>query len=110
MGKLFESQAQLAGIELADKVFDQLEEAFVNRLEERLQPFIDVVLPQIQETSRELKQSSTARLERRQGAFDRLKQISSLITDECRLLPPVVAVGEFVSWEPVQVIEPKETD
>jgi hypothetical protein len=110
---LFTKQAQLSGSQIADKVFDSFEEAFLNRLEQRLEPFVSVLIPQIQETSAELKQSTTARLERRQGAFDRLKQIASLITDECRLLPPVHTVGEFIAWdeiEPGKLIEPKEID
>jgi hypothetical protein len=104
---LFEAQAQLAGTQIADRVFDQLEEAFVTRLQERLQPFVDTLLPDIRDSHTQLQERTTARVERRQGVFDRLKQITATITDECKLLPPVVAVGEFVNWEP---LETKEND
>jgi len=102
---LFEAQAQMAGAQIADKVFDQLEEAFVNRLQQRLQPFVDTLLPEIKDTHTQLQERTTARVERRLSAFDRLKQIAATITDECKLLPPVVAVGEFVNWEPIEVKE-----
>jgi vacuolar-type H+-ATPase subunit I/STV1 len=102
---LFEAQAQLAGTQIADRVFDQLEEAFVNRLQERLQPFVDTLLPDIKDSHTEIQQRNTARVERRQSAFDRIKQIAATITDECKLLPPVVAVGEFVTWEPIETKE-----
>jgi hypothetical protein len=104
-GQLFTTQAELQGVEIADTVFDAFESAFISRLEERLQPFLDVVLPQIQETSVKLVERTTARVERRKSAFDRLKQIAATVTDECRLLPPITAVGEFVSWEEIEVKE-----
>lgn len=104
-GQLFTTQAKLQGVEIADTVFDAFESAFISRLEERLQPFLDVVLPQIQETSVKLVERTTARVERRKSAFDRLKQIAATVTDECRLLPPITAVGEFVSWEEIEVKE-----
>lgn len=100
---LFEAQAQLAGTQIADKVFDQLEEAFVNRLQERLQPFIETLLPDIKDSHAEIQQRTTARLERRHSAFDRIKQIATLITDECRLtLPTNETTGNllgFASWD-----------
>lgn len=105
ISQLFEKQAELAGTQAADTAFDAFESAFISRLEQRLQPFVDVVLPQIQDTHTELKEHTTARVERRQSAFDRLKQIAATVTDECKLLPPVVAVGEFVNWEPIEVKE-----
>ncbi len=100
---LFEAQAQLAGTEIADKVFDSLEEAFVNRLQQRLQPFVSTLLPEIRDSHAELKQHTTARIERRLSAFDRLKQIATLVTDECRLsLPNGELTGNllgFASWD-----------
>ncbi len=105
VAQLFEKQCELAGTQAADTAFDAFESAFISRLEQRLQPFVDVVLPQIQDTHTEVQERTTARVERRQSAFDRLKQIAATITDECKLLPPVVAVGEFVSWEPIEVKE-----
>jgi hypothetical protein len=105
IGELFEKQAELQGTQIADAIFDRFESAFISRLEQRLQPFMDVVLPQIQENHVVLKERTTARVERRLSAFDRLKQIAATITDECKLLPPVVAVGEFVNWEPIEVKE-----
>jgi hypothetical protein len=114
VGQLLKTQAELQGADIADQVFDKFEGAFINRLEERLQPFTDVLIPQLQETSRELKQRSTARVERRLSAFNRLKQIASLVSDECQLsLPSGEPTGNllgFASWEPVQVIETKEND
>lgn len=106
MTDLFEAQAQLAGIELADKVFDVLEESFVTHLQQRLQPFVDTLLPEIRESHTQIKERTTARLERRQGVLDRLKQIATLVTDECRLsLPNNEPTGNllgFASWEPVE--------
>jgi hypothetical protein len=108
--QLFTKQAELTGSQIADAVFDKFEAAFINRLEERLQPFVDVVLPNIRETQTQLQQGSTMRLKRRQGAFERLKQIASLISDECRLLPPVTAVGEFVTWNEIEPTQQQEND
>jgi hypothetical protein len=108
--QLFATQAELNGSQVADAVFDKFEAAFINRLEERLTPFVDVVLPNIRETQTQLQQGSTTRLERRQGAFERLKQIASLISDECRLLPPVTAVGEFVTWNEIEPTQQQEND
>lgn len=106
MSTLFETQAALAGTQIADKVFDQLEEAFVNRLQQRLQPFVDTLLPEIKDSSAELQQRTAARVERRLSAFDRIRQIATLITDECRLsLPSNEPTGNllgFASWEPVE--------
>lgn len=105
ISQLFEKEAELSGLEVADIVFDAFESSFISRLEQRLQPFVDVVLPQIQDTSTELKQRTTTRLERRLSAFDRLKQIAIKVSDDCKLLLPsgeISVVGEFVSWEPIQ--------
>jgi hypothetical protein len=100
---LFEAQAQLAGTQIADRVFDQLEEAFVNRLQQRLQPFVDTLLPDIRDSHAQLQERTTARVERRLSAFDRIKQIATLVTDECRLsLPSNEPTGNllgFASWE-----------
>jgi hypothetical protein len=100
---LFETQAQLAGTQIADKVFDSLEEAFVSRLQERLQPFVDTLLPDIKESHAELQQRTAARVERRITAFDRIKQIATLVTDECRMaLPSGEPTGNllgFASWD-----------
>lgn len=103
--QLFEKQAELTGTQVADSVFDAFETAFVSRIEQRLQPFMDVLIPEIKDTQTQLQERTTARVERRQSAFDRLKQIAATVTDECKLLPPVVAVGEFVTWEPIQTKE-----
>jgi hypothetical protein len=105
IGQLFEKQAQLSGSEVADTVFDAFESAFISRLEQRLEPFLTVLIPEIKDTHTQLKQRATARIERRLSAFDRLKQIAATVTDECRLMLPageVSVVGEFVSWEPIQ--------
>jgi len=105
IAQLFEKQAELRGAEVADTVFDAFESAFISRLEQRLQPFVDVLIPEIKDTHTQLKERTTARVERRQSAFDRLKQIAATVTDECKLLPSVVAVGEFVNWEPIEIKE-----
>ncbi|WP_414588991.1 hypothetical protein [Scytonema sp. PCC 10023] len=107
ISQLFEKQAELTGTQAADAVFDAFESAFISRLEARLQPFVDVLVPEIRDSHAQLQERTTARVERRLSAFDRLKQIAAIVTDECRLLPPVTAVGEFVTWEP---IEAKEND
>ncbi len=101
ISQLFEKQCEIAGTQAADAVFDRFEASFLARIEERLQPFVDTLLPEIKDSHTQLQQRTTARLERRLSAFDRLKQITGIITNECKLLPPVVAVGEFVTWEPV---------
>jgi hypothetical protein len=104
MTDLFEAQAQLAGTQIADKVFDSLEDAFVSRLQQRLQPFVDVLLPEIRDGHAQLRDRTAARVERRQSAFDRIKQIATLVSDECRLsLPNGEPTGNllgFASWEP----------
>lgn len=102
IAQLFEKQAELRGAEVADTVFDAFESAFISRLEQRLQPFVDVVLPQIQDTHVVLRERTTARVERRQSAFDRLKQIATLVTDECMSLPSGELTGNllgFASWD-----------
>lgn len=103
MSDLFETQAQLAGTQIADKVFDQLEDAFVSRLQQRLQPFVDSLLPEIRESHVELQQRTKTRVERRQAAFTRIRQIATLISDECRLsLPSHEPTGNllgFASWD-----------
>jgi nitrogenase subunit NifH len=100
---LFEAQAQLAGTQIADKVFDSLEEAFVTRLQHRLQPFVDTLLPEIRDSHAQLQKRTVTRLERRQSTLDRFKQIATLITDECRLtLPTNETTGNllgFASWD-----------
>jgi hypothetical protein len=103
---LLEKQSEIAGTQSADAVFDAFEIAFTNQLEARLQPFMDVVLPQIKDGQTQLADRATERKGRQLRGFDRLRQIAATITDECKLLPPVVAVGEFLTWEPI--IEDKE--
>jgi hypothetical protein len=101
---LFEKQAELQGTQAADAFFDSFESAFINRIEKRLEPFINVFVPEIKDSHTQLKERTTARLERRQSVFDRLKQITSAITDECKLLLPsneVTVIGEFINWEPI---------
>jgi hypothetical protein len=85
MTDLFEAQGQLAGIELADTLFDQLEESFVNHLQKRLEVFVDVLLPEIKDTRTQIKERTTPRIERRQGVLDRIKKLAATVTDECRL-------------------------
>jgi hypothetical protein len=101
VSQLFAKQCQISGTQAADAAFDAFEIAFISRLEERLQPFVDVLVPEIRDSHAQLQERTITRVERRLSAFDRLKQITGIITDECKLLPPVVAVGEFVTWEPV---------
>lgn len=102
ISQLFEKQSEIAGTQTADTIFDAFESAFISRLEERLQPFLDVLVPEIRDGQAQLRDRNTKRKERRLSAFDRLKQIAVTVTDECKLLPPVVAVGEFVTWEPIE--------
>lgn len=105
IGQLFEKQAELSGSEVADTVFDAFESVFISRLEQRLESFANVLIPEIKDTHTQLKQRVAARIERRISAFDRLKQIAATVTDECRLMLPaseVSVVGEFVTWEPVE--------
>jgi hypothetical protein len=104
ISQLFEKQSELAGTQTADTIFDAFESAFISRLEQRLQPFVDVVLPQIQDASIQMKERTTARTDRRLSAFQRLQQIASKVNDDCRLMLPggeVSVVGEFVHWEPI---------
>jgi len=102
ISQLFEKQSELAGTQTADTIFDAFEAAFISRLEERLQPFVDLLVPEIRDGQAQLRDRNTKRKERRLSAFDRLKQIAVTVTDECKVLPPVVAVGEFVTWEPIE--------
>jgi hypothetical protein len=100
---LFEAQAQLVGTQIADQVFDSLEEAFVTRIQHRLQPFIDTLLPEIRDSHTQLQKRTVARLERRQSTLERLKEIGKLVSDECRLsLPNGELTGNvlgFASWD-----------
>ena len=103
ISQLFEKQCEIAGTQAADAVFDTFESAFISRLEERLQPFVDVLVPEIRDSHAQLQERTITRVERRLSAFDRIKQIATLVSDECRLsLPNGELTGNllgFASWD-----------
>ena len=101
---LLEKQSEIAGTQAADAVFDAFEIAFISRLEERLEPFVDVLVPEIRDSHAQLQEQRTiTRVERRLSAIDRIKQIATLVSDECRLsLPNGEPTGDllgFASWD-----------
>jgi hypothetical protein len=103
IGQLFEKQCEIAGVQAADAAFDSFESAFVNHLQARLKPFVNTLLPEIRESHTQLKERTIARAERRISGFDRIKQIATLISDECRLsLPSNEPTGNllgFATWD-----------
>ena len=103
ISQLLLKQGELRGIDAADQAWDSFEQGFVNRTEQRFQGFVDSLVPELSQSFTVLQDRATARQDRRQTAFSRLKQIASLVTDECKLLlpnnEPVGNLLGFASWD-----------
>lgn len=103
ISQLLQKQGELRGIDAADQAWDSFEQGFVNRTEQRFQGFVDSLVPELRQSFTALQDRAIARQDKRQTVFSRLKQIASLVTDECKLLlpsnEPVGNLLGFASWD-----------